>query len=300
MDRILSMSGLSLERLQTLREIAESGSIVEAARGDANRQSQYSRQIGELEQFFGIELLNRESRPYRLNGEAAELVQITSEYEQKLGDFYNRCRDRPRSLTVGAGDSVFQWLLLPDIEQWQTSLPNVALHFKNLRTLEVIGQLQDGEVDLGVVRNTATLGTSLKTAGSIKFSYRLFVPKRMRKKLPPDCPIECLGDLPLAVLDGKGDFRTRLAELAREAGLELPIQLELSSLPLIANAIKSGRFAGFLPEFAAPLVADRATVHEVVGFELLNRELVFAWHPKKAQSRTALEDAVNFLKRTFP
>ena len=55
-EHLFAERGLSLDRLKTLIEVAKAGSIAAAARGDSARQSLYSRQIKELEEFFGVEL----------------------------------------------------------------------------------------------------------------------------------------------------------------------------------------------------------------------------------------------------
>ena len=60
-ENLFSEHGLSLERLRTLQLVSEAGSIAAAARGDTTRQSQYSRQLKELEQFFGTTLTRRQS-----------------------------------------------------------------------------------------------------------------------------------------------------------------------------------------------------------------------------------------------
>ena len=50
--RLFTDSGLSLDRLRALVEVGAAGSIARAAEGDPIRQSQFSRQIKELEDFF--------------------------------------------------------------------------------------------------------------------------------------------------------------------------------------------------------------------------------------------------------
>lgn len=50
---LLSQGGLSLERLRSFCLVAEAGGVTKAAKGDAARQSQFSRQVKELEECFG-------------------------------------------------------------------------------------------------------------------------------------------------------------------------------------------------------------------------------------------------------
>jgi len=58
-DLLFAENGLSLDRLRALLEVGASGSIVKATHGDPVRQSQYSRQIKELEDFFRVKLVER-------------------------------------------------------------------------------------------------------------------------------------------------------------------------------------------------------------------------------------------------
>src|SRR5436190_1180932 len=94
-DRLLSRRGLSFDRLRSLVDFAETGSITRAARGDPNRQSQYSRQIKELEQFFGIELTQRRGKGIALTEAGKRLVLIARETFLSLNDFEGTNRNQP-------------------------------------------------------------------------------------------------------------------------------------------------------------------------------------------------------------
>ena len=59
---LLSESGLSLERLQSFCLVAQAGGVTKAAKGDPTKQSLFSRQVKELEEFFGAELMRRKGR----------------------------------------------------------------------------------------------------------------------------------------------------------------------------------------------------------------------------------------------
>lgn len=86
-EHLFAERGLSLDRLKTLIEVAKAGSIAAAARGDSARQSLYSRQIKELEEFFGVELASRRGKVLALTGAGWELVRLASESLCLLDDF---------------------------------------------------------------------------------------------------------------------------------------------------------------------------------------------------------------------
>jgi len=64
--KLFAESGLSLDRLRALLAVGAAGSIVKATDGDPVRQSQYSRQIKELEDFFRTRLIERQGKGTRL------------------------------------------------------------------------------------------------------------------------------------------------------------------------------------------------------------------------------------------
>lgn len=291
-EELFGKAGLSLERLQTLCEVADKGSIGEATKGDSNRQTQFSRQIGELEKFFGVDLLNRESRPYRLSDEGRELASLSRDYLGSISDFQAKCGDRPVKLVIGAGESIIQWLLMPMLEHLSSELPEASISMRNLRTRDIIENLTDGDIDLGMVRKTA-VAKPLKSVGRWEYGYRLFVPKKMRTKLSGKLKIAEISTLPLAVIEGEGQFRRQLTALTKGEGVDLDIRLECSSYSQIASAVQSRAYCGFLPQFASKYLDEGSfSSFEVAGFEGLRRELVIAWNPKKETLRPVIEKAV--------
>ena len=58
-----------------------------------------------------------------------------------------------------------------------------------------------------------------------------------------------LAKVPLAVLEGDGDFSKFLAEQAGLAGVKLDIAMECSSYPQMGDLMKRAKLAGFLPSF---------------------------------------------------
>ena len=94
--KLFAESGLSLDRLKTLLEVAVAGSLVKAAEGDPVRQSQYSRQIKELEDFFRIQLVERQGKGTRLTPSGRELARISRFFMMGLSNFQRGCLSEER------------------------------------------------------------------------------------------------------------------------------------------------------------------------------------------------------------
>jgi DNA-binding transcriptional LysR family regulator len=300
-DALFEKSGISLERLRTLCLVEKQGSITRAAAifGKDNvttKQSQFSRQIKELETFFGVELLDRDVQPHRLTLEGKILASKAQDALRGLEDFTLSCGNRPIRLTIGAGESLIQWLLMPILEDFRKALPTASVGFLNRKSDEIVEGLVHGELDLGVVRESA-LTKQLKHARLGSFGYRLFVPTRMRKKFKETVKVQELAGLRLALLEGSGEFRSSVDQLAAGAGVKLDIQLECSSSTQVAYAVSSLNYAGILPEFAEKLLSkDKVTCHQLDGFNV-QRALAVAWNQRRAQSRPIISEAAKTIKQ---
>src|SRR5206468_12105591 len=150
-ENLFAQSGLSLERLKTFREIVAAGGITAAAGDDSNRQSQYSRQLKELEKYFGVELLRRGHGPVELTDAGQRLYEIIGHTLSALQEFRLTCAGQPVELKIGAGESLIQWLLLPRLSGLSAAHPRLAVTLQNMTTDEILKGLVDGALDFGVV-----------------------------------------------------------------------------------------------------------------------------------------------------
>jgi DNA-binding transcriptional LysR family regulator len=112
-ERIFAESGLSLDRLRALLEVGAAGSIVKAASADPVRQSQYSRQIKELEDFFRTRLIERQGKGTRLTASGKELARISRFFMMGLSNFQRGCLAEEQTFRIGASATFIQQFLLP-------------------------------------------------------------------------------------------------------------------------------------------------------------------------------------------
>ena len=294
---LANQSGFSLERLASLCEVAEAGSIGQASRGDANRQSQLSRQIAELEAVFGIALLARQSRPFRLTPEGRELAQAARQFFQSVDDLQRRAENAAQRVVIGAGETLIQWLLFPACEAIQRQAGKVVFTFKNLDSSRLIEALQQGEIDVALIRRE-DVTPSLAHTDSWAYAQAAFVP-RVLSRSATVLKVEELAALPWAVLEGRGHFRQFLEDKARASSIKLNAVLECSSYTQVAMAVQTGRYAGFLPEFAksSAFAGNAALVQRPLERGLhYERSLVLAWREASVRNRPILEKVIEALR----
>jgi DNA-binding transcriptional LysR family regulator len=297
-EKLFAERGLSLDRLRVLIEVHDAGSIAQAAPGDPIRQSQYSRQLREIAEFFGCEVATRRGKILKLTPQGVRLAELTRAHLRSLEDFRAECRAETVDYTIAAGDSLIQWLVIPRIGALLESTPGVRFATANLRTNDIVQQLGDGRVDFGVIRKDA-LVAGLKSADLGTLTYCVVVPKRLagRGKLALR---EVLSRIPLAAQKADGQFTLRFREIARALGVELQPALACESFPHALAAVRSGRFGAVVPAIATSEL-EAGTYVEIASVELQNlrRDLVLAWNPRSIRVRPAAGRLAERLKNVL-
>jgi DNA-binding transcriptional LysR family regulator len=285
-------SGLSLERMHTFCLVADSGGVTRAAGGDPNTQSLFSRQIKELEEYFGVELVRRSGRGVVLTDAGKELAIVIREQLMALDDFKARCKKLPLKLTIAAGDSLMHWLLLPRLDRIKKRLPNVSFVFLNLKSAEIMKRLFEGTIDFGFVRE-GEFSLPVKCMPMGVLSHSLFVSQRLTSTLGLK---EILAKFPFATLEGSGAFRKELANALKKEGARVGVQLECSSFPLIARALKTQKAVAVLPTIAeSEFAPDLVTILKTPLLKRFDRRIVLGWNNRLSRIRPIVEKATTVL-----
>ncbi len=299
-ENLFAQSGLSLERLRAFWEIVTAGGITSAAHDDSNRQSQYSRQLKELEKYFGVELLKRGRGPIELTDAGRQLYEIIGRTLTALEELRRACAGQPVELAIGAGESLIQWLLLPRLSGFSAANPRVTVTFHNFKSREITEKLLTGEFDFGVVPGLEPRsGLASSPLGNLEF--RLFVPQKFlpsneRLKFSSDI----LARLPLALLEGSASTRDALEAEARRLGIKLNVPMRFSSYPQLAQAVSSLDVAAVMPSLAEPFFEGKPIrVVPLPFLDKLTRPVSLAWNRKTAEVRPSVARYARLLPSVF-
>ena len=290
-EGLFAEHGLSLERLRTLQEVAAAGSIAAAARGDATRQSQYSRQLKELEQFFGITLTRRQGRVITLTPAGQELLQIVNASFCALDDFKCRASAGMYRYKLGCGDSVHAWMVAPVLGEIARGGKPWQFTFANLRNADVSAQLLDMELDIGILRTSAISSEVLESVPIARVKYALYVPPELQGE---GLSFErAVRELPIATL-GSGSFYTRLQTILQEQGLAVSNLHATQSFPFALRLLRTGGYAAILPDIAEVELPAGVAKQEIGPLSALSRRLSLAWNPRLLRVRPAAEELIRF------
>lgn len=287
-QKLRTQSGLSLDRLASFCQVADTGSIIGAAEGDPVRQSLISRQIRELESFFEVELVRRKGRGLELTEAGRELAAIGRENFKGLQDFDARCKGAPWTVRIVASNSVAQWLLLPRLKA--LGKPAVPVHFEihHEQTREMVIRTREGTYDVAFVPEEALapglMGTVLGQVG-----HSLLVPKSLSRKGVPALPD--LARIPMALPVG-GKVRSIMDSLAAGAGITLRVAVACSSYLQAAQLAESGMCAAVLPDLALDSL-DAGRFHRL---PVPHRyRLCLTWSARNADTRPELDRLIRSL-----
>jgi len=214
---LFAQSGLSLDRLRALVEVGAAGSIARAAAGDVVKQSQYSRQIKELEDFFGATLIEREGRGIRFTNNGRELARISRFLLLGLSNFQRGCLGEEHTYRIGAGAAFIQTFLLPLLADSQRTEARLAYVVEALADDRIEQRLHELTLDFGVV-TTSALTRPLKTKKLLSWNLRLFVPKisqptakkALREFYERRLPFVLATEAPRGIFDALSDYRPAL------------------------------------------------------------------------------------------
>jgi DNA-binding transcriptional LysR family regulator len=291
-DEFLSVSGLSLDRLRNFCLIAEAGGLTRASGGDLARISLYSRQIKELETFFGCELKRRAGKSIALTDAGRELARLARAHLLGLEEFKRAVHSAPHRIAIAAGNSILEWLLLPRLAELRAALPDTVLEFHSRRTDDIVASLRDLTLDLGIVRENA-VAPPLKIRHLMTVNYALFVPPALARGLNAQNVQERLANLPLATSLG-GEFRDTLEAASAKAGKPLRISVSCASFTQAARTVTAGACAAVLPSMAFKEF-DQSKVREfpLPFLKRHTRQLCLAWNPRLVEVRPILNSAID-------
>jgi DNA-binding transcriptional LysR family regulator len=291
-ERIFAESGLSLDRLRALLEVGAAGSIVKAACADPVRQSQYSRQIKELEDFFRTRLIEREGKGTRLTPSGKELARISRFFMMGLSNFQRGCLAEEQTFRIGASATFIRQFLLPVLSGPSLKMAGASYATEVSPDEEIERRLHDLTLDFGVVRNAA-LSRPLQTRLLGEWKLELFVPKGLHLSEAKAAQAFEQRRLPL-VLARELDAWSAAFLPGYEPSLVCDSFLDARA------ALEGEEIAALLPGFLAPSNASRSLmrVHtpkldsQVFGFHLAWNPRLLRLNPHAVRRRDWLVDAL--------
>lgn len=241
--RLFAEGGLSLDRLRALLEVNAAGSIVKAAGGDPVRQSQFSRQIKELEDFFQAKIIERHGKGIRLTPNGKELARIARFFLLGLSNFRRGCLAEEQTFRLGASATVASFFLLPTLALAGTQKSSPGYAVETLGDAEIESRLHDLTLDFGVVTQPE-LSRPLQLKKLARWKLLLWTPRALCRNPKSAVRQFRAGRLPWVLA----------AETPGLDSLHLPQpRLSCPSFSEVQSILRTTKLAGLLPDYLRPV-----------------------------------------------
>lgn len=292
MSLLGDQKGLSLDRLQTLCLVAEKGGVMAAAGGNPNRQSLYSRQLRELEAFFGATLIDRRRTPHSLTELGHQVELLARGFFTDLEVLAQVGQSGQIPMAIGAGESVIQSILIPIM--MSTVDNSMKLTFRNLQGAAILSALRNRRLDLGIAHDSGG-HADLKSKRLLRHGVRLITNDAVLGKLH-SVSLRDLAKVSLAVPEGDSDLRRTINATLEVAGTKPTVVIECTSHAQIVEAAMCRGVAGIVPDFVATRSMERGLrslqINELAGY---SRELRVLWHPAAVEMKPQVQSCVRRL-----
>jgi DNA-binding transcriptional LysR family regulator len=296
-SNLLALAGVSVERLRSFCEIVEAGSVVAAANRTGVEQSQYSRQMRDLERALETKLFVKEGKFLRLSKEGLRLAALTQAYFRGLHELAEQSQDGGRPLRLGTAESIMRWVLVPRYPEVLSAVSS-RMDVENHRTTKIIEMVENGSLDLGIVRADAVTD-EIESEPFPTMKYVLMVPRAV---LPEKSAtgIREVRQLPMVLIDGDGRFVRNVERLIERNELPVKVAARVESFSLAVELSKVMGAATIVPLQAAnEFAADVFASVPIEGMDQLNRRMVVISSKRTAELNPRARRASARLSRLF-
>jgi DNA-binding transcriptional LysR family regulator len=273
-NELFAKKGLTLERLRRFCEAAQAKSLIEAAGGDQD----------------DCKLVTKTGRTVSgLTEQGERLRHLVTEYFNALIALQQEVAAPPAEVSIGAGETVLQWVICTKLGELRQAFQGIRLRLRNHGSAEVLRELEEGTLDVGIVDQPSLFrGTDAPAHFTIlpigTIEYALFLTPELLERHRALSEREMLERLPLAGLEGLPSLAATANQLENVGpGFQLNFAAVLTSFPQVAQAVRTGELAGFLPTLAEADMARFGIVKvENSLLERLRVEIVLVYNNRIA------------------
>ncbi len=179
----------------------------------------------------GVSLTNDGQLLYEYINSAINLIEVG---ERKLMESRNLMVGE---MKIGVGDTISRYFLLPYLETFHNSSPNIKLRIINRTTLELCRMLKSGEIDIAVC-NLPIKDPALEIQKCIDIHDIFVCGEKYKSMCSSVISLEKMTDLPMIFLERKSVSRQYVEKYLVTKGIKIQPEIELGSHDLLLEFAK--------------------------------------------------------------
>lgn len=242
--------------------VADCGSISKAAEQLFVTQPAVSKTIKNLEKELGVRLFKRMARGVALTVEGQVLYNHVKQAFAQLNEgekLMKQLKERSYgAVRIGISNSLCKYYFLPHLREFHQLYPELKIEIVNRTSAETLKLLDDGRLDCAIISEVAMdkqcVYEKLMTIQDI------FVSKN-----PSPKPVMSLEDLTveaMLLLEKKNATREHLDKFLNKEGIQLSVDIEISSMEFLIEFAKIGLgIAGVIESFVQEELEAQTLYH---------------------------------------
>ncbi|HAN75501.1 MAG TPA: LysR family transcriptional regulator [Planktothrix sp. UBA8407] len=287
----------TLDQLRILKAIAAEGSFKRAADSLYVSQPAVSLQVQNLERQLDVPLFDRGGRRAQLT-EAGHL--LLSYGEKILSLCQETCRAiedlqnlRGGTLIIGASQTTGTYMLPRMIGLFREKYPDVSVQLHVHSTRRTAWSVVNGQIDLAIVGGEISpeLIQALEVVPYAEDELALIVPTSHKFAQRGTILKEDLYELKFISLDAQSTIRKVIDQVLTRCGIDttgLKLEMELSSIEAIKNAVQSGLGVAFVSTSAIEKELQMGVIKQLkIDQVIVKRTLSVIYNPNRYRSKAA-------------
>ena len=282
---------INYELYKVFYYVARTLSFSEASKQLYISQSAVSQSVKVLEKKLGQSLFVRSTKKVQLTPEGEILFKHIEPAMNLIRRGENQLLEANTlnggQLRIAASDTICRYFLVPYLNRFHTSYPNVHIKVTNSTSIDCARLLENGQVDF-IITNFPNSGLSnTLNVRAIREFKDVFVanpdyfPLKGKK-----VSLDELLSYPIMMLDRKSTTSEFLHTLFQRSHLDLVPEIELSSNDLLIDLARIGLGVAFVPDFCIPEGEKQLFILEL-SETLPSRKLVVAYNETLPISQAA-------------
>ncbi len=290
---------MALRALRTFVAVAERGGISAAAGALFLSVPAVSAQIAGLEAQLGVALLDRSTKPARLNVAGQALLgrarEIIARYEQ-LAEGLSEAKDLSGTLTLGSIPTALTSVIPRALSALKEAHPNLQIRVHHGLSPSFSELLRHGEVDAAIISEPRSPLPGIAWQAFAEEPVMVIAPRQARGRTDE----ALLRELPYIRFNRHFWVSGLIEESLVSRGIVLRESMELDSLEAIALMARHGLGASIIPVSHAGFLRFHKLKAVPFGKPPLSRRIGLAQrasHPKQRVTRVLLEALVQAARR---
>jgi DNA-binding transcriptional LysR family regulator len=276
---------VEIRQLEIFRIMARELSFTKAATRANCVQSNVTVQIRSLERELGVPLFDRLGKQVRLTEHGQRLLSYAERILHMMEEAVAVTVGEhipTGSFAIGSPESVLTYRLPPVLQKFRRTCPGVELVFRASGTAELIPQLEQGAIDLGLVIDETFHHAHLKVEALCEEPLKLLVRPDHPLASVKHCDAAMLKDQTFLLTDVGCAYRSKLERVLARGNAAPKAIMEFTSVETIKQCAVLGMGVACLPGIVADaeIASGKLAALSWSGPDLGMQTLV-VWHKDK-------------------